>query len=256
MQWAVYQRRVSDGPFYGGKAQLNVYAVPNIQSYQISSSSFRPSSGLDGPSKNFNAIQAGWQVNPALYHDYDVHFFIYWTADGYESTGCYDLLCKGFVVDNSAKLKPGYIITPVSEYNGPQYYFTLRIQKNLETGDWWLYRDDGDDAGPLGYWPKSLFTTLADNASDVEWGGYVRSLKDDINPPMGSGHFSSEGEGKAAYIKNIKVVNSIGDIYTVIEDMVTSYVDRQDCYSVSDFKGSNGSGGGDGYGYFLFGGPG
>ncbi|OAY62863.1 hypothetical protein ACMD2_14492 [Ananas comosus] len=114
-------------------------------------------------------------------------------ADGYESTGCYDLLCKGFVIDNSAKLKPSYLITPVSEYNGAQYYFTLRIQKNLQTGDWWLYRDDGDDAGPLGYWPKSLFTTLTDNASTAVWGRFVdSSLKNDNRPPMDSEHFSSE----------------------------------------------------------------
>nr|CAD1826349.1 unnamed protein product [Ananas comosus var. bracteatus] len=223
MQWAVYETKDSDGPFYGAKAQLNVYAVPTTKSNQISSSNVWLSSGLGGPIKDFNSIQAGWQVNPTLYHDYDVHFYVFWTADGYVSTGCFDLLCKGFVLDNSTKLKPGNIMTPVSKYDGPQRYFTLRIQKNLQTGDWWLHRDDGDDAGPVGYWPKSLFTTLADNASSVQWGGCVRTLTNDNGPPMGSGHFSSEGEGKAAYIKNIKVVNSLGDIYTVIESMWAGY---------------------------------
>ncbi|XP_020113738.1 uncharacterized protein LOC109727923 [Ananas comosus] len=251
--WAVYQ---TDFEFYGTRVELNVYGAPNIKSNQVTASAASLSNGLDGPPENFNTVQAGWQVNPARYHDYDVHFFTYWTADGYNSTGCFDLLCKGFVLDNSSQLVPGDTLIP-STYGGPQYYFMLRIQKDSKTGDWWLYKDDEDNTTmPIGYWPNSLFTTLQQNASNIEWGGYVRSWKSDKSPPMGSGHFPSEGEGQAASLRNIKYITSGGGIFSPPQEMLGSYVDRKDCYDVGDYETSNKNGGFDGYGKFLFGGPG
>lgn len=50
-------------------------------------------------------------------------------ADGYKSTGCYNLKCQGFVMVNWDILTPGDIIDNVSVYNGPQYYITLGIKK-------------------------------------------------------------------------------------------------------------------------------
>lgn len=61
----------------------------------------------------------------------------------------------------------------------------------------------------VGYWPSSIFSLLAHNASHVMWGGEVYS--DDANhtsTQMGSGHFPGEGLARAAYIKNIKVIDS------------------------------------------------
>lgn len=54
----------------------------------------------------------------------------------------------------------------------------------------------------VGYFPKSLFTSLAQHASHVTIGGVVAFAKGDSSPPMGSGHFAAEGKGKAASIFN------------------------------------------------------
>ncbi|ONK74046.1 uncharacterized protein A4U43_C03F2230 [Asparagus officinalis] len=67
--------------------------------------------------------------------------------------------------------------------------------RNLDTGDWWLYYGPNGDQ-PVGYWPKSLFTTLADKASQIYIGGEVTFKRGGPSPPMGSGHYAVEGYKK------------------------------------------------------------
>ncbi|KAJ6417710.1 hypothetical protein OIU84_001147 [Salix udensis] len=46
-----------------------------------------------------------------------------------------------------------------------------------ENGNRWLEVHDGADQLRVGYWPKLLFTGLGDFASDVQFGGRLRSCK-------------------------------------------------------------------------------
>lgn len=71
-----------------------------------------------------------------------------------------------------------------------------------ETRDWWLKTNPGDYQ--VGYWPKALFTGLADHATEIYWGGEVHGPVND-SPPMGSGHFAKEKYGRACFVGNMQI---------------------------------------------------
>ncbi|KAL0376265.1 UNVERIFIED_CONTAM: hypothetical protein Scaly_0744100 [Sesamum calycinum] len=62
--------------------------------------------------EDLNSIAAGWQVSPDLYGDNNTRLFTYWTSDAYQATGCYNLLCSGFIQVNS-EIAMGASISPV-----------------------------------------------------------------------------------------------------------------------------------------------
>ncbi|XP_020113700.1 uncharacterized protein LOC109727897 [Ananas comosus] len=196
-----------------------------------------------------------YNVYPELYHDNKLHFFTYWTRDDYNSTGCYNLDCEGFVMVNWDILTPGSVVNPVSIYDGQQYYITLSIKKDAKSGDWFLYREDIGDAKLIGYWPKSLFTTLADSANKISWGGVVIYDKNDTGPPMGSGHYASELERKAAYFKNLEMFDHDGNSHDLFDGAQARYDDKEACYTLSALVNSGKFGLHDGH-LFYFGGPG
>jgi hypothetical protein len=49
---------------------------------------------------------------------------------------------------------------------------------------------------------------MKDNGNHAFWGGYVQGpTASNDSPEMGSGHFGYEGFGKAAFLKNIQIVD-------------------------------------------------
>ncbi|KAJ4962741.1 hypothetical protein NE237_022680 [Protea cynaroides] len=70
----------------------------------------------------------------------------------------------------------------------PNYIMAGWTDRN--TGDWWLAIKD--DKTLVGYWPKSLFSYLADGANSVSWGGLAKADSNGVSPPMGSGLFSKD----------------------------------------------------------------
>ncbi|WZZ25449.1 hypothetical protein YC2023_008850 [Brassica napus] len=154
--------------------------------------------------------------------------YTYWTADGFIKTGCYNILCPGFV-QVSARIPLGIFFGPVSVYDGPQYEVGIRIYKDGSTGDWWLVVYDEN----VGYWPNSLFTKagLGHGASLVAYGGEVYSPVNEKSPSMGSGHFPSEGYSKAAYVNNFEVVE--GSVASKPLFPVTLFSSTPNCYKAS-----------------------
>jgi len=74
-----------------------------------------------------------------------------------------------------------------------------------QSGNWWLQVGGND----VGYWPSTIFTSLQNSASSVEWGGEVFSPDaGQTSTQMGSGHFPNEGFAKSSHIKNMLVVDS------------------------------------------------
>lgn len=66
----------------------------------------------------------------------------------------------------------------------------------------------GEKNTPIGYWPSSLFHYMKDKCNYGLWGGYVTGpTASTDSPQMGSGHFASEGYGKAAFMRNIQIVD-------------------------------------------------
>ncbi|KAL0862159.1 hypothetical protein Bca101_041277 [Brassica carinata] len=181
--------------FYGTEVVLNLWK-PYVQ--VPDEFSLAQTWIVSGSGSSLNTIEAGWQVYPELYDDYNPRFFVYWT--------------------------------------------------DRETGNWWLslFNDI------IGYWPGSLFTSLGDGATIVQWGGEIVNLETGgkhTSTDMGSGHFADEGFEKASYVRNLKIVDGTN---TLREPKSLYYfADKHNCYNVK--TGNLGTSGGIS---FFYGGPG
>lgn len=231
--------------YYGAKATINVWAPEIQQPNEFSLSQIWILGGSFG--QDLNSIEAGWQVSPDLYGDNSTRLFTYWTSDAYQATGCYNLLCSGFIQINS-EIAMGATISPVSAFGDSQYDISILIWKDPKEGNWWM--QFGNDY-VLGYWPSFLFSYLADSASMIEWGGEVVNSEPDgqhTTTQMGSGRFPEEGFGKASYFKNIQVVDESNNLRA--PKGLGTFTEQSNCYDVQ-----NGNSGDWGY-YFYYGGPG
>ncbi|KAF6982913.1 hypothetical protein CFC21_001237 [Triticum aestivum] len=241
---------VSGGQFYGAKASLNVWPAHVSSPAEFSLSQIWVISGSFG--NDLNTIEAGWQVSPELYGDNSPRFFTYWTNDAYQETGCYNLHCAGFVQTNG-RVVIGAAITPVSAYGGRQFDITLMIWKDPKKGNWWLQL--GPSGALVGYWPSSLFTHLGargrGGADMVQFGGEaVNTRPSGSHTPtqMGSGRFPGEGYGRAAYFRNVQVVDWDNNLIPAAG--LRLLADHPGCY---DIAGGQGGAWGS---YFYYGGPG
>ncbi|XP_057508529.1 uncharacterized protein LOC130791402 [Actinidia eriantha] len=236
---------VSGDQYYGAKASLNVWAPRVANLYEFSLSQMWVISGSFGD--DLNTIEAGWQVSPELYGDNYPRFFTYWTSDAYQATGCYNLLCSGFVQTNN-KIAIGAAISPTSSYNGGQFDISLLVWKDPKHGNWWLEFGSGV---LIGYWPSFLFTHLRSHATMVQYGGEVVNSNPSglhTSTQMGSGHFAGEGFGKASYFRNLQVVDWDNSLIPLSNLRVLA--DHPNCYDIQG--GINNVWGN----YFYYGGPG
>ncbi|KAL6547369.1 hypothetical protein OROMI_023090 [Orobanche minor] len=241
-----YVSAESGQAYYGAKASINVWApkVANVYEFSLSQLWVIAGSFRD----DLNTIEAGWQVSPEMYGDNSPRFFTYWTSDAYQATGCYNLLCSGFIQTNT-KIAIGAAISPTSSYNGGQFDITLLVWKDPKHGNWWLEYGSGN---LVGYWPSFLFTHLSNSASMVQFGGEIvnsQSPGPHTTTQMGSGHFAAkEGFGKASYFRNIQIVDWDNNLIPASNLKVLA--DHPNCYNIS--RGSNNVWGD----YFYYGGPG
>lgn len=236
---------VTGDQYYGAKASINVWAPLVENPNEFSLSQMWVISGSFGD--DLNTIEAGWQVSPELYGDSYPRFFTYWTTDAYQATGCYNLLCSGFVQTNS-KIAIGAAISPTSSYSGGQFDISLLIWKDPKHGNWWLEFGSGI---LVGYWPSFLFSHLGDHASMIQFGGEVVNLGSSgshTSTQMGSGHFAEEGFAKASYFRNMQVVDWDNNLIPLSNLRVLA--DHPNCYDIQG--GFNNAWGN----YFYYGGPG
>lgn len=116
-----------------------------------------------------NLFEKLFQVHPHNYGDNATRFFIYWTADNSNTTGCFNLICQGFVQTNSEIVLGSKL--DVSSFEGQQYNISLFMYWDKNTQNWWLEYDGKQ----VGYWPSELFRVLKQSAATVHWGGEVQS---------------------------------------------------------------------------------
>ncbi|XP_066337548.1 protein neprosin-like [Miscanthus floridulus] len=236
-----------DDNYYGTQATFNLWEPIVERDEGFSLAQFWISSG-SYPNNDLNTIEAGWQVYPGLYKDSHTRLFIYWTRDAYNKTGCYNLLCSGFI-QTSNQIAIGATnsyLSPVSIYGGSQYDITILVWKDPKEGNWWLQVGGHD----LGYWPTSIFSKLAGSAASVEWGGEVASSPDagQTSTQMGSGHFPEEGFSKTSYVKNIQLVDSTNNLKS--PSGVNLLAKWPNCYNVQNGTSAD-------WGtYIFYGGPG
>ncbi|KAL8204406.1 hypothetical protein R6Q57_010029 [Mikania cordata] len=238
-----YATAFTEGRFLGAQATFNLWN-PKVQTQDEFSLGQLWIS--NGPYADLNTIEVGWQVFPYLYGDNNTRLFIYWTSDGYQTTGCYNLGCPGFIQTNN-EIALGGTLSPTSQVDGSQYEMNILVWKDGKEGDWWMQFEET----LVGYWPASLYTDLRGNASEVEFGGEVINMQLDglhTTTEMGSGYFPQEGAGKACYIKNIQTVDESNTLRCP-ESMEILHPEKS-CYDI--VLGMN-----DNYGsQFFYGGPG
>ncbi|CAL9061007.1 unnamed protein product [Musa banksii] len=231
--------------YYGAKATINVWKPKIQQTNEFSLSQLWILGGSFG--EDLNSIEAGWQVSPDLYGDNNTRLFTYWTSDAYQATGCYNLLCAGFI-QISNEIAMGASIFPLSDYGGSQYDISILVWKDPQEGHWWI--QFGNDY-VLGYWPSFLFSYLTESASMIQWGGEVVNSElegEHTSTGMGSGHFPEEGFGKASYFRNIQIVDGSNNLRAPKE--VGTFTEQSSCYDVQN--GNN-----DDWGHYIYyGGPG
>ncbi|KAJ1687743.1 hypothetical protein LUZ63_019133 [Rhynchospora breviuscula] len=86
---------------------------------------------------------------------------------------------------------------------------------------------------PVGYWPKELFRGMTDQAGYAGFGGTVEAPINRPTPPMGSGHFPSEGDGKAAYFQYIELVDKHNQFVIPDPELFDLVCSKPRCYQVS-----------------------
>ncbi|KAL9269140.1 neprosin-like protein [Drosera capensis] len=217
----------SMGEIYGARATINVWD-PSIE--EVNEFSLSQIWVLSGSfDSDLNSIEAGWQ------------------SDAYQATGCYNLLCAGFIQTNN-RIAIGAAISPLSAFDGNQYDITVLIWKDPKLGNWWMGFGDGN---LVGYWPTELFSHLGDHATMVEWGGEIvntRPNEEHTATQMGSGQFSEGGFGRASYFRNLEIVDSDNSLNAV--QNVQTLAENTNCYDIeSSYSSDWGT-------YFYYGGPG
>jgi hypothetical protein len=206
----------------GGNSNLNLWSpYVNTSWGEIFSLSQEWYAGGSGTS--LQTAEVGWQNYPAKYGSQNSRLFIYWTADDYTKTGCYNLDWPGFVqISNLGILGGGF--TEYSTYGGPQYEFSA--QYYLYQGNWWL----AIQGTWIGYYPSSIYRggQLARNAQIIEFG--TESVGTAVWPAEGSGYWPMAGWESAAYQRNLFYIGlSGGDVW----DTLVGYDPSRACYNTS-----------------------
>ncbi|KAL8499119.1 hypothetical protein ACS0TY_022189 [Phlomoides rotata] len=211
--------------YLGAKGDMKVWN-PHVESddeYTTSRVALK-----SGPINNYEAMESGWAVNPSVYGDRQTRLFVYWTADGSKTTGCFDLTCPGFV-QTSNEIALGAAIYPISNPTGLSYQITIYIHKDLNTSNWWVQYNERTN---IGYWPPDLFDGIRYHAETVQWGGEVYSTRVGTHPHtstgMGSGRFPDPIMQSSGYIKRIRVLQN--NLVLIFPKWIYIYADEYNCY--------------------------
>ncbi|GMH06959.1 hypothetical protein Nepgr_008799 [Nepenthes gracilis] len=212
--------------FTGARGSFNIWH-PNV----VSSDEFTTSQIWlrSGPPEEFESVESGWTVNPKIYGDKQTRIFIYWT------TGCFDLLCSGFV-QTSKEISLGAAIPAISSRFGPQYEIAISIYSDKKTGNWWLLLKDNIT---VGYWPGELFSQIMRYSAHLaEWGGQVYSPNGARKTPhtatqMGSGEFAESLFGAASYVAHIRIMD--WSYYWKYPEYVGTFADEWNCYTAFNY---------------------
>ncbi|KAK1313014.1 hypothetical protein QJS10_CPA06g00946 [Acorus calamus] len=200
---------LTNPPSYGTKGALNVWNA------HVEPGEWIQSALIVGNTKSeaHIFIEAGWSIHPVVFGDTKTRLYAYWTGDGYHKTGCYNIMCSGFVqVSNRTML--GSFSQPLSSLGGQQYEIEVSVYRDKKQSSWWL-RVQGDN---VGYWPDSIFRGFT-NCSIVKWGGAVldkKSGRKHNKTQMGSrkNHTRSGLFKRTAYISRAELMDEIGEFFT------------------------------------------
>ncbi|KAJ3671468.1 hypothetical protein LUZ60_007547 [Juncus effusus] len=222
----LYAAYITDGELKGSKASVAVYE-PEVKEGKA----WRHSGAMLYIKAVKQLVSAGWFVDQDTYGDRHARLSFSWRDDK-QNKECVDLICPGFV-QVSSDIARGM---PVSTYNGKQHSITITIFQ--------------DRKKKFGYWPKSLLPGLSSKRRLACWTGTTHSPPRELAPPMGSGHFPSEGYGKSAFFNNILIMDENNNFVIPNPRYFRSELHKSKCYQLGGLMVENTSLG------FYFGGPG
>ena len=174
--------------------------------------------------------EVGWQNYPAFYGGENSRLFIYWTADGYNRTGCYNLSCGAFVLYNGGNgWYFGAGFGNYSSWGGPQYEF--RAEYYYWQGNWWLGLGNANGISWVGYYPGSLYKggAMTSNAQLLEFGS--EGVGSNPWPPEGSGGWAGYGFGYAAYQRELYYFTYPSQ--SPVWDSLTADQPSSNCYTIA-----------------------
>ncbi|KAF7151010.1 hypothetical protein RHSIM_Rhsim02G0222300 [Rhododendron simsii] len=183
-EYAVVHTIGRAGKYNGVGAGLSIHRPRLSRNDQYSAARFKIQRGVE-------AIQVGWRVDPGLY-------------GGDTRTRSFIRVDVRFVLVRS-DIPPDFVYEQISKFGGPIYEKQLYVKRDLANGNWWLLI--GDDFEPVGFWPKRIFSDLANLANYVEWGGQVYTPPGTFSPEMGSGNVVTTDGKRDAFFRNTQVIN-------------------------------------------------
>ena len=200
-KYATFKQTVDN---LGGNSSINIWSpYVSTSAGQVLTGSQQWYSG--GYGSVLQTVEVGWHNFPNKYGDQRSRLFIYYTADDYNYTGCFNLDCSAFVQVSSA-VALGGAFGGYSVAGGTQREF--RAQFLLYSGNWWL----AIDGVWIGYYPASVFKggQMTKFAQEIEFG--VDIMTDGSTwPAGGSGAWATAGLGYAAYQRNVYYAKTSGE---------------------------------------------
>ncbi|CAN1181539.1 hypothetical protein LINPERHAP2_LOCUS35457 [Linum perenne] len=213
-----------DAIYYRGGMSAAIYH-PDVGHDQYSSSRMSIESTKDNTV--IDRISVGWTVNPSLYPHGETHLFIYTSTN---HSYCYNTYCPGYII-MSPDIPPDVVVGPYPVPNQKVWELKLYVRKDAANGNWFLNVGDNNDT--IGTWPQTIFSGLADFATDLEWGGEVYSPPGTDTPVMGAGTQPEDKPLSNCFIANIRVIAEDHKVYSDPQGCVT--IQTSDLYEVSDY---------------------
>lgn len=231
---------------HGDEADINLWR-PYVYTDIGEIFSLAQSWTIGGSGSATQTAEVGWQNYPAFYGTENSVPFIYYTADGYNKTGCYNLTCGKFVqVSKAITFGAAFAASSYSvPRNSIQYY--LPFQYKFANGNWYLFYN----GTLIGYYPGSVYLggQLTRYSTLLEFGS--ESVGTTVWPAEGSAQFGAVyGYSEAAWQRLLFYINT-SDVS--VWDSLTYDAPSPGCYTGSPARYSSAKGWGI---YFYFGGPG
>ncbi|KAI3861114.1 hypothetical protein MKX03_023657 [Papaver bracteatum] len=237
--------------YYGAKASFGIHK-PFVTPRQFSTSQMWLQ---NGPPDQTNSIETGWAVFPELFGDDATRTFGYWTADGYKNTGCFNMLCPGFVQVHT-RIPFGTTLNNHEPDSADEIFFW--VFRDEKSHNWWYYMGN-DDQTPIGYWPKEIFTHLP-YAALIKFGGIAGARLHVPSPPMGNGILPTDAYimERTGFMRYLQILGENGGTHYFGNSAVTKkdLNTRSDCYDIMFRKYSARKRSKHGYNSMIFGGPG
>ncbi|XP_057439974.1 uncharacterized protein LOC130731761 [Lotus japonicus] len=217
----VVLKQIPGSSYFGVRGTNSIYN-PRVNKNQSSLSHMWVQNGSED---DLNAIVVGWQVSPDLYGDDRTYLFTFWTSsDNSKKTGCYNVLCPGFIqIDKEVFI--GGVIDKTSVDGGPQFEMTVSLSQDNITKNWWVIINDIN----IGYFPAALFSNL-NSASLLGWGGRTTTPHGTPSPPMGSGQFPDDHFSDGCYFKHISYQDESSEHYEPDDYLIRTFTDKPNCF--------------------------